>query len=253
MLDELVVSATQVQEKVNAWCDSRVASAQEDALTHTNELATLEADLNVKKAELAALESQVHRDSDSHIEQDRVFTALQREIADLTAQTTATRQRHSDLQAQVDDVVKRKAELMKQEEQGNKVQSCSISLLLPLCSSLTTHHNLFLPEKTSQNSVSEDALANGLHFYETRLGLRFEREGDDGLRFIFTCIDSNDWDREFAFTVVVSPSDEYKIPSCSPAVDGISTLLTTLNTNNDFAAFVRSMRTKFKDYCSAEK
>ena len=36
------------------------------------------------------------------------------------------------------------------------------------------------------------------------------------------------------------------LQACEPAVSGMDALVTTLNTSNDFAAFVRAMRKRFK-------
>ena len=53
--------------------------------------------------------------------------------------------------------------------------------------------------------------------------------------------------RPFAFQVFVDGGDKYHVESCEPAVRGMDALLTQLNTDNDFSAFVRSMRKGFKE------
>ena len=46
--------------------------------------------------------------------------------------------------------------------------------------------------------------------------------------------------------VFVDGGDKYHVESCEPPVSGMDELVTQLNTNNDFAAFVRAMRKRFK-------
>ena len=53
--------------------------------------------------------------------------------------------------------------------------------------------------------------------------------------------------RTFAFQVFVDDGDKYHVESCEPLVSGMDELLATLNSDNDFSAFVRSMRKRFKD------
>lgn len=52
--------------------------------------------------------------------------------------------------------------------------------------------------------------------------------------------------RPFAFQVFVDGGDKYHVESCEPLVQGMDELVTTLNTDNDFSRFVRSMRKGFK-------
>ena len=40
--------------------------------------------------------------------------------------------------------------------------------------------------------------------------------------------------------------DKYHVESCEPAVAAIDELIGHLNSNNDFSAFVRAMRKRFK-------
>ena len=53
-----------------------------------------------------------------------------------------------------------------------------------------------------------------------------------------------------AFQVFVDQGDKYHVESCEPPVAGMESLIEALNTNNDFSAFVRAMRRRFKALCS---
>jgi kinetochore protein Spc25 len=89
-------------------------------------------------------------------------------------------------------------------------------------------------------------LDKGCALYRSRLGLTFERVGDERLRLTFTNIDPSAPMRPFAFQVFVDGGDKYHVESCEPAVPGIDELIQTLNSDNDFSAFVRAMRKRFK-------
>jgi hypothetical protein len=41
----------------------------------------------------------------------------------------------------------------------------------------------------------------------------------------------------------------YEVPECVPHIKGLGEMLTSLNATNDFGAFVREMRVKFKQTC----
>jgi len=90
-------------------------------------------------------------------------------------------------------------------------------------------------------------LDKGIALYKTRLGLEFERVGEDSsLRLIFTNIDPADPMRQFSFHVFVDGGDKYHVQSCEPLVQGLDSLVDALNAKNDFGAFVHSMRKGFK-------
>lgn len=94
------------------------------------------------------------------------------------------------------------------------------------------------------------SLTRGVLFYK-HIGLAFERveeEGDEAqLKMIFTQIDSASPLREFSFTVCVDEGDQYHVQDVDPSLeeDSVNTLVNEVNSANDFAAFVRSMRAAF--------
>ena len=92
-------------------------------------------------------------------------------------------------------------------------------------------------------------LDKGCALYRQRLGLVFERGADERLRLTFTNVDPNDPMKAFAFQVYVDGSDKYHVESCEPPVPGMDVLVKQLNTDNDFASFVRAMRKQFKALC----
>ena len=93
-------------------------------------------------------------------------------------------------------------------------------------------------------------LTYGIIAFKKRLGLDFQRLGANRLQLNFTNIDPNSHSRVFSFSIHVDEADKYNIISCSPAVEGTEQLLSALNASNDFSAFVRGMRVKFRALCS---
>uniref|UniRef100_A0A7S0N2N7 Kinetochore protein SPC25 n=1 Tax=Pyramimonas obovata TaxID=1411642 RepID=A0A7S0N2N7_9CHLO len=91
-------------------------------------------------------------------------------------------------------------------------------------------------------------------FFRNRLGLRFDRSVSGVLRLVFTHIDKNDHNREFAIGIQVLDDTEqlYVVRECSPQVAGLDDLLATLNETNDLQAFVLAVRGKFKQLVEAQ-
>lgn len=98
-------------------------------------------------------------------------------------------------------------------------------------------------EADARHQLSE--LTRGIACYR-RLGLDFEKLGDDRLRLVFTQVDARDPDRAFSFCVRVTDSDAYEVDDVTPAVGELPALVRTLNDGNDFSRFVQAMRRAFK-------
>lgn len=89
-------------------------------------------------------------------------------------------------------------------------------------------------------------LDRGIGLYKSRLGLNFEKVGDDRLRLTFTMLDPNHNDRPFFVEVRVTAGDRYVVESCEPLVPDLQSLTDDLNASNDFSAYVRAIRQRFK-------
>ncbi|KAK6535176.1 kinetochore-associated Ndc80 complex subunit spc25 [Orbilia ellipsospora] len=87
-----------------------------------------------------------------------------------------------------------------------------------------------------------------LAFWEDYLGLRIEGAGRlDHVRFIFTCLDESDPEREFEIVVSVESRD-YEIIGARPKLDDVTKArcLETLNETRSIAKFLKSVREEFK-------
>ncbi|KAF3905745.1 hypothetical protein AA313_de0202405 [Arthrobotrys entomopaga] len=87
-----------------------------------------------------------------------------------------------------------------------------------------------------------------LAFWEDYLGLRIEGAGRlDHVRFIYTCLDESDPEREFEIVVSVESRD-YEIIGARPKLDDATKArcLETLNETRSIAKFLKSVREEFK-------
>ncbi|KAF3924284.1 hypothetical protein ABW21_db0206110 [Orbilia brochopaga] len=88
-----------------------------------------------------------------------------------------------------------------------------------------------------------------LAFWEDYLGLRIEGAGRlDHVRFIFTCLDPSEPDREFEVVVSVESRD-YEIIGARPKLDEATKArcLDILNETRSIAKFLRAVRQEFKN------
>lgn len=104
----------------------------------------------------------------------------------------------------------------------------------------------------SENDRTNNDLTQGVIAFKTRLGMDFERIGQDQLKINLTQIDPSDPKRVFAFAVHIDPSDKYHVILCDPPLNNTDDLVHELNTSNDFSLFVRRMRRSFKAYAAAK-
>eukprot|EP00741_Cyanophora_paradoxa_P013340 tig00020684_g12883.t1 len=90
-----------------------------------------------------------------------------------------------------------------------------------------------------------DALHADREFYEARMGLKFERQGDSRLQIVFHSIYPDRPDTTCHFTMLLRDDNLYQVEECSPMLDDVRQLVRDLNKTNNFAEFVRRMRARF--------
>ncbi|KAF9937951.1 kinetochore-associated Ndc80 complex subunit spc25 [Mortierella antarctica] len=84
--------------------------------------------------------------------------------------------------------------------------------------------------------------------YESVLAMRIVGVQEDRIGFVFTRINEQDWDQEFAITIDVSQYD-YSASECVPSLPELPSLVRYLNDTRDLYGFLKRVRKGFKDLC----
>nr|XP_006135838.1 kinetochore protein Spc25 isoform X1 [Pelodiscus sinensis] len=90
-----------------------------------------------------------------------------------------------------------------------------------------------------------ERLSKSKELFEERLGLEIRRIHDEQLQFIFRCIDHQDPDKPYMFTLCINEQGDYEVTSSSPHLDCITELQVKVRETNNFAAFVANIRKAF--------
>mmetsp|Transcript_25003 Transcript_25003/g.40580 ORF Transcript_25003/g.40580 Transcript_25003/m.40580 type:complete len:236 (+) Transcript_25003:149-856(+) len=98
---------------------------------------------------------------------------------------------------------------------------------------------------SEQHDHQINQLTRGAKLYK-KLGLEFQRVGKSRLKLSFTQIDPRDYERLFFFVIFVDQNDCYHVEQVEPSIGNISEMVQNLNSSNDFAKFVRDMRSRFQ-------
>ncbi|KAI9334835.1 chromosome segregation protein Spc25-domain-containing protein [Zopfochytrium polystomum] len=99
-------------------------------------------------------------------------------------------------------------------------------------------------EEEAARSVPEMLL------YEEKLAMKIVGLKVGVLRFVFTHINKNNWNEEFAFVVDVSGgSKTYQIIECTPRLPTLDSLVKFLNDTRDFFRFLKEIRKEFVEFC----
>ncbi|OBT71230.1 hypothetical protein VF21_09894 [Pseudogymnoascus sp. 05NY08] len=92
-----------------------------------------------------------------------------------------------------------------------------------------------------------------LDFWTSNLGLRIEGAGmSDRLKFVFTCVDERDWEREAWFELCTERRD-YEVGGCFPKVERerVEGVVERLNENRELGGLLKGMRELFVEAMKA--
>merc|ERR1711915_274301 len=98
--------------------------------------------------------------------------------------------------------------------------------------------------KEKQNVISSE-----MEKWKKTLGLELIRSTHGGLIFKFTNIHRDDPEKVCTCELAVE-NRVYRVDNCSPSIEGISEMVETLNSTNDFSGFVVVLRKKFASLLS---
>ena len=170
---------------------------------------------------------------------------LQAEREEIGLAEEMLQQRAREERDRVDEL---RAELERLTAQESKLppEQQKLTQQLAQCRSLVVQREAGCEQTQAAKEQKLAELDKGCTLYRTRLGLVFERVGEERLRLTFTNIDPADPMRPFSFQVFVDGGDQYHVESCEPPLPALDELVDALNADNDFSAFVRSMRKRFR-------
>ncbi|GIL50233.1 hypothetical protein Vafri_6461 [Volvox africanus] len=81
--------------------------------------------------------------------------------------------------------------------------------------------------------------------FTERFGLHFRSQTPGDFTVVMTHIDPKDHKKEFSVAVRMAPNDVYTVTKCDPHVPDLDELVNEVNRTNDFAAFVKAVRSRF--------
>lgn len=87
---------------------------------------------------------------------------------------------------------------------------------------------------------------------QEKLGLYVESLAEATTKFSFKYIDPTDWERRFSVVIDVS-TNRYRIHACDPMIPHLSVLVDQVNSDADFYAFLRRVRSAFVDLVASKK
>ncbi len=211
------------RSKIDDFTRNGVRHLQADVTAH-------QAFLRQARARLAELKAE-RRDLQARARAVREEAAREKEAADgVKAEIAGLQEQSNGLPARLREIREREDEIRTQVQQ--------------LEAEVEKH--------VDENDRTTNDLTQGVIAFKTRLGLDFERIGEDQLKLNMTSIDPRDPDRTFAFAVHIDQQDQYHMILCEPPVARTDRLLEELNTSNNFSRFVRKMRKAFCDHAALE-
>ncbi|ODV80131.1 uncharacterized protein CANTADRAFT_25843 [Suhomyces tanzawaensis NRRL Y-17324] len=206
--------------------------------------AQIERKLTEKRAQLIS-EKQEHYIKVNELRSEEA--RLQNDITNLESKESKTKENLrgalEGLRAQrdkVDELIRKQEQLV---DQRNELQQLVSELQKSIQEST---HELERSEKSLTTQIRRDYPE--LLKFEQYLGLRIEAVSIDLIRFVFTNIDTNDFDREFWIQVNVG-SETYKVGPSNPEVspEQLTKLETDFNAHKELVRFLKAARNLFKE------
>ncbi|KAL9011210.1 MAG: hypothetical protein Q9173_003925 [Seirophora scorigena] len=199
--------------------DTFIATGRRQVLEERNRfrinVAELQEDQRLRKKEIETLAQK----SSSHaqaVEKEAAETAeMHAAIASITQQRDARAQHRDRIRSEIASIRKQIAQRVTAQQEYTK-------------------------------EVDAHAQSNGpeLDFWQSYLGMRIDGVGmADRLKFVFSCVDERNWEREAWFELDMGRSD-YQVVNVKPKVEpeGVERCLQRLNENRDLGQFLKAMR-----------
>lgn len=210
--------------RAEAALDSWISS-QKAAMTAQKEQQTLK--MNENKENTTRVRTELNTLADKQLADGRVAEKQRKEISSLEEEIStmsSEHQRWKDKHAELEQAL----EAARQEKAKYEAD-------------LAKH------SASTKDRLSE--IKSSAQLYEEHLGLRFESVAEGVLRFCFTRVDAENWDRAFIMTLTIDSQGKYSVNNTAPSLKNVDTLVDEVNKTGDFAAFVQGIRAQFKAMC----
>jgi Chromosome segregation protein Spc25 len=176
---------------------------------------------------------------------EQQIAVLQQQISEQQSHATVEQSKYDEMKSELDSLT------IKLQEMPAQIEKMAVAKAEKEFSLQQQREDISHIQKTKAYQVNE--LTKGVLFFKKRLGLEFVCSSDGHLQIIFRLIDPKQPQRAFTADVLIDDSNSYCMTHCSPQVNGVESLITTLNQTNDFHVFVHNMRSLFKQYVAAEQ
>ncbi|TPX72747.1 hypothetical protein SpCBS45565_g00349 [Spizellomyces sp. 'palustris'] len=235
-LSELTTRCASFLRRFDAWVLAKKKEMSEEKSAHVKTIDELKEKESQTKTQI-----EVYKGKESDLQ--RAYEKERQEAEEMEAEVTelriqkderdATRDELMDrVQAMRNDIRRRREELNKKREarlnQHKRIQpelECFMNKLAMDVRGLQSMEPYFSVFVACWNTYAVPVVA-------------------DMLKFVFTHVHPQDWEKEYTFSIDVRRND-YQVVECNPAVTNLNELVEWLNKTRDFYTFLKMMRRSF--------
>ncbi|KAJ3307255.1 kinetochore-associated Ndc80 complex subunit spc25 [Kappamyces sp. JEL0829] len=106
-------------------------------------------------------------------------------------------------------------------------------------------------EKQSEQENKKKFQGPALKFFQEMFAMKVIPIEESLVRFVFTCIDEQAYDRPFQFEIYIRDSG-FTVKRCEPRLAQLDTLVNQLNESKDLYEFLKQIRKAFVVHCKTE-
>ncbi|KAG9321623.1 hypothetical protein KVV02_006727 [Mortierella alpina] len=229
-----ITESSEQWDRETAELQEHDRALREDLKVATLQEAGLEKALNREKEEAGNMSKIIQQLSARREEMRQMQASLESQVSLLRREVKAKREaKFAQKKALDEQILKNKPEVSCYES----VLAMRIVGVQGTVQELNPDHGAY---RASTGASFTDSIVSALHWTMPTT--------EDRIGFIFTRINEQDWDQEFAITIDVSQYD-YSASECVPSLPELPSLVRYLNDTRDLYGFLKRVRMGFKDLC----
>ncbi|KND01885.1 uncharacterized protein SPPG_03673 [Spizellomyces punctatus DAOM BR117] len=214
-LSELTTRCASFLKRFDAWVLAKKKEMSDEKLAHIKIIDELKEKESQTKTQI-----EVYKGKESDLQ--RAYEKERQEAEDMEAEVTDLRIQKDERDATRDELMDRvqamKNDIRRRREELNKKREARLN-----------QHKRIQPE---------------LECFMNKLAMDVRGLQTDMLKFVFTHVHPQDWEKEYTFSIDVRRND-YQVVECNPAVSNLDELVEWLNKTRDFYTFLKMMRRSF--------